>query len=153
MGQLPRGTVEWPLRLTAVGPIRPRNAPFQAASIRDAHRRAYRPTHLELGRRRNAARSTVAPNGCRLRVDRYTPFRQRCTAAYMFAVRPQRRFRQPDSKSVNPIQETDHWPHPFPGHRLGPMNGFLDRVQQRSIPMHFQNAPATFDGIVLAVMS
>ena len=39
-------------------------------------------------------------------MDRYTPLRQRCTAAYMFAVRPQRRFRQPDSEPVNPMVVT-----------------------------------------------
>ena len=39
-----------------------------------------------------------------------------------------------------------------PGHRAGPMENPLDRVQQRPVPVLFQNAPAAFDGVVFAVV-
>ena len=45
MGQLPRSTVELPSRLTAVGPIRPRNAPFQAAPVRPSAACAHTDSH------------------------------------------------------------------------------------------------------------
>jgi hypothetical protein len=39
-----------------------------------------------------------------------------------------------------------------PRHRFGPGHGGFDRVQQRAIPMIFQNAPATLHRVVLAVI-
>jgi hypothetical protein len=42
--------------------------------------------------------------------------------------------------------------HDSPRHRLGPFQGVLHRGRQRAVPVVFQNAPAAFDRVVLAVI-
>ena len=39
-----------------------------------------------------------------------------------------------------------------PGHGSGPFQGGLDGAEQGSVPVDFEDAPAAFDGVVLAVI-
>ena len=50
------------------------------------------------------------------------------------------------------VEQRDTRADSFPSHRARPLENRVHRVQQRSIPMFFQNAPATFDGVVLAMV-
>ena len=53
---------------------------------------------------------------------------------------------------VGLVEQRDDRTDSFPSHRARPLYNRVHRVQQRSIPMFFQNAPATFDGVVLAMV-
>jgi hypothetical protein len=60
--------------------------------------------------------------------------------------------RQLDTRLVGGGEQFDSRRYPFPGHRPGIGQHRLDRVEPGPIPMICYNAPAAFDGIVLAVI-
>jgi hypothetical protein len=63
-----------------------------------------------------------------------------------------RLFRQRYARLLGRRYQLHHRRHALPGHRSGRGHHRLDRVEKRPIPMVFQNAPAAFDGSVLAVV-
>ena len=60
--------------------------------------------------------------------------------------------RQLDACLIGGSDQLDYRRHAFPSH--GPSIGQhrFDRVEQGAIPVVFHNAPAAFDGVVLAVI-
>ena len=60
--------------------------------------------------------------------------------------------RQLDTRLVGGGDQFDSRRDACPGHRPGRGQHRLDRVEQGPMPMMFSNAPAAFDGIVLAVI-
>ena len=61
-------------------------------------------------------------------------------------------FRNLDPGLINSLKNFDDRRNPFPGHCLCPLDGRRGIGQQSSVPMVFQNPPASFHSVVLAVI-
>ena len=60
--------------------------------------------------------------------------------------------READAGLVDTVQQMHDRSHPTPCHRLGPLQSGFDGSQQRAVPVVFQDTPAAFDRVVLAVI-
>ncbi len=53
---------------------------------------------------------------------------------------------------IDPVHQVNNGLDPIPCHGACPMEHALNRIEQCPVPVHLQNAPASLDGIVLAVI-
>ena len=60
--------------------------------------------------------------------------------------------REFDAAVVDIAHQLDTWIQAFPSHRAGLSQHRFNRAQQRPVPMSFQNAPASFNRVVFAVI-
>ena len=59
---------------------------------------------------------------------------------------------QANSFFIDPLQEFYEGVASLPRHRSSPSQSRLDRIQERAVPVPFQDAQAKFNGIVFAVI-
>ena len=60
--------------------------------------------------------------------------------------------REPFARFIDALYALDRRGLRAPGQGLGKVDGRVDAVQQRTVPVLFQTAPHAFDGVVLAVI-
>ena len=87
-----------------------------------------------------------------LRLDNDAPFGERVGTLQALFKGPKGFLRQTHTAFVGLLQESNDRRNAIQVHGFGPLQYRVSRVQKRSIPMPFENAPASLDGIVFAVI-
>ncbi len=80
------------------------------------------------------------------------PFGKLCVSLKSFGDRAERLSSDGHAAFVGGGEFLDQRLESAPGHRRGPLQGGLDRIQDGPVPMLLQDAPAAFDGVVFAVV-